>query len=287
MNKTITFFYDFQENSKQFLRLGKNIDESLIGADLNDCLNFNPNQDKGTEFNRNSIPIITESVYQSFCRFLENRPEFNLEKGQIRIFIYSLVRTGCFDILCVYRIETKKIKTKRKKWIRKYVQLVEHTKFEPRLCCIKKFLPPDEQNIQLDEKSLEERNKKLYKSCCFPKTIIDTEFEFSGYLLNPDDPQVDECFSETEELFLVIIPFKEVSIHKFNLGLAIKDYTPPGFPLCTDLYTELSVKNLADFINDCFITCIDWQNGLVEDEPRLKKEEISNELLYLTIESIN
>lgn len=284
MNKKNQFFFNFLENQKKFLLLDKNLDSSLVGIKLSDCLNFNPNCNKGIEFSRKTIPNITQLIYESFCGFLERAPKFNLENS--KIFIYTIVKTKYFDTLFVYQIQTKKIRRKRKAWIKKYSQIKLNGELEVRLCCIKKFIPPDEQNIQLDKKSLEERNKKLDHSCCFPGIIIDTKIECFGYLLNSDDPEVEKYFLETELIF-DIIPFEKVGKKKTNLLLAINNYTPPDFPSCTELYTELNVKNMGSFINECLITCYDWQHGLIQDQPLFKYEGISDELLYFTIEEFN
>jgi hypothetical protein len=283
MNKK-KFIFNFLENPKKFLLLDKNLDSSLVGVKLSDCLNFNPNFDKGIELNAKEISNITKLIYESFCGFLETHPKFNLENS--KIFIYAITKTKDFNTLFVYKIVTKKIKIKRKSWIKMYSQIKLKGEVEVRLCCIEKFIPRDQQNIELDEKSLQERNKKLDQSCCFPGMMIDTKIGCSGYLLNSCDLQIEKYFLETDLIF-DIIPYEKVSKKKTNLLLAINNYKPPDFPSCSDLYTELNVKNMGSFIKDCLITCYDWQHGLIQNQRLFEHECISDELLYFTIEEFN
>lgn len=286
MNKKNQFFFDFLKKKKKFLRLGKNLDSSLIGVDFSDCLNFNSTQDQGFELNKSTIPTITQLVYASFCGFLEKTPDFNLENSKIRMYIYTRAKISNLDLFFVYRIQTKKRRTKREAWIKEYSQIKLHGKIDPRLCCRTKFLSLDEQNIQLDKKSLEERNKKLDSLCCFPKIILETTINSWGYLFNFDNPEVEKRFLETDLIFR-ITPFETVSTKKIDLLLAVNQCVSPDFPLCTDLYTELNLKNLTSFLNDSLTTCYRWQHLLIIDQPGFEHERCSDQVLYLTIESLD
>jgi hypothetical protein len=281
MNKKNQFSFNFLQNQKKFLALDKNLDSSLVGVKISDCLNFNPNCDKGCTLNEFTIPDIGKLVYENFCGYLKNMPDFKFENT--KMYIYTLVKVDVLDILFVYKIHTKKIRMKRKTWMKPYIRFQKFAEDEFRFCCIKKFIPPDQQNIKFDEKSLQERNKKLDYLCCFPRTFIDPQIASYAYLLNLADPKVDECFSETQLIFHVD-PFEHVTTQHRELLLTINSYSPPDFPPCTELYTDLNIDNLSSFIKDCLITCYRSEDAYIRTHSPFKHEDCLHEVLFLTVE---
>jgi hypothetical protein len=274
---TNVFFYNYNclTNNKKFLVFNENLNKHICQP-LTKCISFDCNKDSGIPLTEGNLRDVSNKLTSDFKVFLKSIPSFNLRKTLLKIYFYSLLRTPEFKVLFIYRFETRKIKNKRKEWIKIY-----HVKTD-RYCCIHKFMP------ELDIEKLDEQNenylKQLYKKlddlCICPKKILVPGINYIGYLCNYKDPIVQDNFSKFY-IFLDVVRDGIIYVDIINmLTLNIQARSDTYHPNCSNLYRFLDSTNLEDFFFHFLKTTL-----LHQQKATLNKKNLEHELLYVTIEN--
>lgn len=287
-NVQVNFQISFLDDKKYnpFFKKGSDLTYKFWGYSLDELISVPSNDFPGLRFEKNKIPGLTESLYQTI---LENKNDlFILKNNKILLILYSLSKIDDVVLFHVSNIWTEVCYESRETWESFYG-------LEARTCCKNNYFSIFEKSSEMKDSlvfdsfnpSNSDLDLKIEKNCIFKKPYIKCNSIVFSNFFNKENEIIAKKFDNNVFNIPIDSTFKLTPNGdqvKFCYG-GLDNFSSLT---CDLLYDKIIFKNTSqesceynfkNFISDSLHTCFYYQDTIQGVLPSKNEQK----LLYLSI----
>lgn len=283
------FRLSFLEKDKLFLKRGVDLNNLVIGEDLDSLISLNWDEMDGMVLDgmvldKNTIPVITKKIYESISSIKDEN--LKIKENQVNLIVYTLCQIEEMLLFLVWDICPYVVVQSKNAWENRY-------SLPSNECCKKNYLGLLVENkdaglardvIELQTESL---NSLIQKNCKYKESHLECQAIVNSHLVNLRNRKALETFFTN--------PFNTRIDSDFVFGMlpsrAFFFYGGVENRLdlsCSFFYdsivyenrgNQIQEHNFQNFVSDSLYTCLHVQNDI--GQPNFKTKE--NRLLYMSV----